>query len=98
MEWTVEDNMVDGLFYCATLTGRTGSHTLRRRLSRTQALLVNVIPGGWVPVSGMKMRSLVGLSVHSAMLTSKIITEIIENHSEFSGCANSCNKFVSNRS
>jgi len=27
----------------------------------------------------------------------KNITEIIENRSEFSGCANSCNKFVSNR-
>jgi len=27
------------------------------------------------------------------MLTSKIITEIIENHFEFSGCANSC-KFL----
>jgi len=23
---------------------------------------------------------------------------MIENHSEFSGCPNSCNKFVSNRS
>jgi len=26
MDWTVEDDMVDGLF-CATLTGRTGGHT-----------------------------------------------------------------------
>ena len=32
------------------------------------------------------------------MLTSKIRTEIIENHSEFSGCQNSCNKFVTSRS
>ena len=39
---------------------------VRKRLSRTQALLGRVIPGAWVPVSGMKMRSLVGLSVHSA--------------------------------
>jgi len=30
----------------------------------------------------------------STMLTSKMIAEIIENHSEFSGCPNSCNKFV----
>jgi len=22
MDWTLEDNMVDGLFFCATLTGR----------------------------------------------------------------------------
>ena len=27
MDWTLEDNMVDGLFFCATLTGRRGSHT-----------------------------------------------------------------------
>jgi len=27
----------------------------------------------------------------------KITAEIIENHSEFYGCANSCNKFVSSR-
>ena len=32
------------------------------------------------------------------MLTSKIITGIIENHSEFSGCRNSCIRFVSSRS
>jgi len=30
----------------------------------------------------------------SIMLTSKIITKITENHSEVSGCPNSCNKFV----
>jgi len=29
------------------------------------------------------------------MLTSKIITESVENHSECSGCMNSCNRFVS---
>jgi len=32
------------------------------------------------------------------MLTSKLTTEIAENHSEFYVCANSCNKFVSSRS
>ena len=32
------------------------------------------------------------------MLTSKLITEIIENHPELCVCANSCNKFVSSRS
>jgi len=25
-DWTLEDNMVDGLFFCATLTGRRGGH------------------------------------------------------------------------
>jgi len=27
MDWTLEDNMVDGLFFCAILTGRRGGHT-----------------------------------------------------------------------
>jgi len=27
MDWTLEDNMVDGLFFYATLTGRRGGHT-----------------------------------------------------------------------
>jgi len=74
MDWTLEDNMVDGLFFCATLTGRKEAipyldkqewkrpTSVRRRLSQTQALLVKVISGGWVPVSGMKMWCLVGLS------------------------------------
>jgi len=26
MDWTLEDNMVDGLFSCATLKGRRGGH------------------------------------------------------------------------
>jgi len=26
MDWTSKDNMVDGLFFCDTLTGRRGSH------------------------------------------------------------------------
>ena len=39
---------------------------VRRWLNRTQALLGRVIPGGWVPVSGMKVRRLVGLFAHSA--------------------------------
>jgi len=27
MGWTLEDNVVDGLFFCATLTGRRGGHS-----------------------------------------------------------------------
>jgi len=27
MDWTFEDNMVNGLFFCATLTGCRGGHT-----------------------------------------------------------------------
>ena len=27
IDWTLEDNMVDGLFFCVTLTGRRGGHT-----------------------------------------------------------------------
>ena len=48
--------MVDGLFFCSTLTDRSGGHTpfaqagvetpVRRRLIRTQALLGRATPGG----------------------------------------------------
>jgi len=34
----------------------------------------------------------------ATMLTTKMISEITENHSEISGCANSCNQFISSRS
>jgi len=27
MDWTLEDSMMNGLFFCATLTGRRGGHT-----------------------------------------------------------------------
>jgi len=27
MDWTLEDNIVDGLFFCARLTGRIGGNT-----------------------------------------------------------------------
>ena len=62
MDWTLEDDMVDSLFFCATLTGRRGGHTpfvqakqkrpipVRRRLSQTQALLGRVILGGFTGV------------------------------------------------
>ena len=39
---------------------------VRRRLSRTRLFLGGSFQGGWVPVSGIKMRSLVGLSAHCA--------------------------------
>jgi len=77
MDWTLEDDMVDGLFFCATLTGRRGGLTpfvqagvetsdiaVRRWLSRTQTLGRVIL--GCVPVSGIKVWSLVGLSAHSA--------------------------------
>jgi len=32
------------------------------------------------------------------MLTLKLVAEIMENYPDYSGCANSCNKFVSSRS
>jgi len=74
----LEDNMVDGLFICATLTGRREGHTpfvqAGAETFDTGAEAVKPDPGsswegrsgGWVPVSGMKMLSLVGLSTHFA--------------------------------
>ena len=72
---TARDRVVR-LFFCATLTGHRGGHTsLVQAGAETsdtsavkpyQALLGRVIPVGWVPMSEIKMWSLVGLSVHSS--------------------------------
>jgi len=74
MGWTLEDNVVDGLFFCATLTGRRGGNTpFVQAGAETPDTGVEapLFLGGhsvrWVPVSGMKIRSLVGLSVHFAL-------------------------------
>jgi len=78
MDWTLEDNMVDG---CSSaphsqvaegaiphLYKQEGKRPtpMRRRLSRTQALFGRVIPGV-SGVVGMKIRNLVRLSTHSAL-------------------------------
>ena len=68
MDWILEDNIVNGLFICATLTGRRGGHTpfvqTGAETSNTGAEAVKTDTGssweghsgeGWVPVSGMKM-------------------------------------------
>jgi len=56
--------------------------------------------GGSKSVKGNKQKIVTDYACFcsATMLTSKKIPEIIENHSEVLGCANSCNKFVSNRS
>jgi len=56
MDWTEEDNMVDGLF-CATLTGRRGGHTpfvqAGAEMSDTGAEAVEPDPGSsWEGHSG----------------------------------------------
>jgi len=78
MDSTLKDNMVDGSFFCATVTGRRGDHApfvqVGGKISDTGAEAVKPDPGSsweghsgvWVPASGMKMRSLLGLSAHSA--------------------------------
>jgi len=69
MDWSLEDNMVDGLFFCATLTGRRGGHTpfvqagvetsdaSAEAVKLDHAVLGRVIQGRWVPLSAMKVRS-----------------------------------------
>jgi len=44
------------------------------------------------------MLVIVAFACSATILTSKIITDIIETRSEFSGCAESCDKFVSSPS
>ena len=70
--------MINDLYLWATLTRhRRGlAHFCKqerkvptpvpRRLNRIYAVLAKAIPGGWVPISGMKLRSLVVLSSHVA--------------------------------
>jgi len=78
MDCTLEDSMVDGLFFCATLTGCSGgvahlchsggvasasrSRNVQHRCQARPALFL----GGWVLESGMKVLSLIVLSNHSA--------------------------------
>jgi len=57
--------MADGLFFCATLTGRRGGHTsfVQAGVETSDASAGTVkpdppskiIPGGWEPMSGMKV-------------------------------------------
>ena len=76
MDWTLEDNIADGLFLWATLTGRKGGHILfmqaevetpdtgAEAVKSDPRCFGRVIPGRWVP--GMKVRRLVNLSTNSA--------------------------------
>ena len=78
MAWTLEGNMVDGLFFCTTLTGRRGGHTpfvqARAKAAYTGAKTVKPYPGcsgeGHCKAVGsgigMKLRSFLWLSNHSA--------------------------------
>jgi len=57
MDWTLEDNMVEGLFFCATLTGRRGGHIpfvqAGAETSDTSAEAVKPDPGSsWAGHSG----------------------------------------------
>ena len=51
MDWTLEDNMVDGLIFCATLTGRRGGHApfvqAGEETSDTRAEAVKPDPGSF---------------------------------------------------
>jgi len=78
MDSTLKDNTVEGSFFCATVTARRGDHApfvqVGGKTSDTCAEAVKPDPGSswvghsvvYVPVSGMKMRSLVEYSAHSA--------------------------------
>jgi len=74
MDWTLEDSIDDGLFFCAALTGRRGDHTTFVQAgvetSGTGAEAVKpdpqVLPRRVTPgllASGMKMQSLMGESL-----------------------------------
>ena len=77
VDWTLEDNMVDGLLFCATLTSRRGGQSpFVRAGAETSDIGAEAVKpdpgssweghsGGCLPMSRMKVRSLVGLSTHS---------------------------------
>jgi len=77
MDWTVEDDVVGGLF-CVTLTGRRGGHTpFVQAGDETTDIVVEAVEldkcscweghsRGCVPMSGIEVRSLVGLSSYSS--------------------------------
>jgi len=48
---------------------------MRRRLSRTQAVLSRAIPGEWVPMSGMKVRSLISSVIRQERCTSVVFVK-----------------------
>jgi len=78
MDWTLEDNMVDGLFFCATLTGHKGGHNpFVQEGAETSGTSVEAVKpdpcSSWEGHSrrvgamlGMKVRSLVVFSNHPA--------------------------------
>jgi len=78
MDWILENNIVDGLFFCATLTGRRRDHTASVQAvaltsdSGAEAVKQNPRCSRGVhsrrvgAAVGMKVRSLVGLFNHSA--------------------------------
>ena len=60
MDWTLDDNMVDGLFFCATLTSRRGGHTsFVQAGAETSDTGAEAVERGCIPVSGINERSLV---------------------------------------
>ena len=65
MDWTVKENMVSHLFFCATQAAEGAIPHLYKqerkyptsvRLSLTQVVLYRAIPTRWVPMSEMKVR------------------------------------------
>jgi len=90
MDWILEDDMVDGLFFCAThrpqrrpcpnlyKQERKRPTPVRRRLSRTQALLRRVIRRGVYRCLEVKCRVLWGCprSVDTAMLRIKPVVNM----------------------
>ena len=85
MDCTLEDSMVNGLFFCPTLTGHRGGHTpfVQAGAVTSNTSAEGVKPdegfsweghsGGWVLVSGMKVRSLVPLVIRPLRRTYDVV-------------------------
>jgi len=62
---------------------------VRRRLSWIHSVLGRAIPGGWVPMMGMKVRSLVVFSNHTALhwWSTKSAARMLSSDEQMSCCA-----------
>jgi len=77
MNWTLEENMVHSLFFCATLTDNRGGHIpFVQTVAETSDIGAKEVKpdpgcswqghsgGWWLPMSGMKMRSFAHFTFH----------------------------------
>ena len=72
MDWTLEDNMIDGLFFCATLAGRRSGHLCKQEQKRPTPVRERLRRGHRCSWQGHSRRVGRGWKSRSALQTSRI--------------------------